>query len=318
MTVTVDQPVTVEDKLFYRSWDLKQKNGKIRRITAPSPDLNKLQHDVLYYLYGMGIGEGPHAEGFVRSSRDPKTGEIVKQKNIVTNAEKHCGKEWVLNVDIKDFFPSCDEKKVIWVCKQEGMTDDQIAMIIKHCMHEGNLPTGACTSPFLSNIVAKHLLDNRMAGLAETRKATYSRYVDDLTWSSNEPLGSMIPVIKNIVKDAGFQLNPKKIVLMSSKKPQMVTGLVVNPIHGVSASDVKPRVLRHRRRRFRAILHNALFDAKNGKLPKVNYGKAFGYISFMHMIDPELAQKWKASLTLTQDFENLLRRCTDAENPRHN
>jgi RNA-directed DNA polymerase len=304
---TLTPAVKVESELFYKEWDLKQKNGKIRRITAPSPELNKIQHDVLYYLYGTGIGEGPYAEGFIKTTRDVD-GQIVKQKNIYTNALKHCGYQCVLNIDIKDFFDSCDIRKIEWACSREGLNDDQMEVILKHCTYKDKLPTGACTSPFLSNVIGKHLLDYRMAALGLKREAQYSRYVDDLTWSSNNDLRNMIPTVLNIIKDAGLRANPKKVKVMYPKSRMMVTGLVVNPIHGKPQEETKPRIKRRRRYNFRALLHNANMSIRDGNAPTINYRKCQGFISFMNMVDPVQARIWRRELDTIKTMDKLIRR----------
>jgi hypothetical protein len=88
----------------------------------------------------------------------------------------------------------------------------------------------------------------------------------------------------------------------------MVTGLVVNPITGVPADQTVPRIKRSRRYKFKSLLHNAFMDVRHGKVPKLNYRKANGFISFANMINPTEAAEWKEKLNVIKDFEAVLRK----------
>jgi retron-type reverse transcriptase len=114
---------------------------------------------------------------------------------------------------------------------------------------ERALPQGACTSPALSNLVSRKL-DRRLAGAATKLGWTYTRYADDLTFStpSETNLGLLFARIRHIVREEGFVVNEKKGRVQHRARRQTVTGIVVNDAPGVPREEV---------RRIRAILHRA-------------------------------------------------------------
>ena len=91
------------------------------------------------------------------------------------NALLHVGKECVLNMDLKDFFPSITQKAVFNIFYQKGYTKSVSYYLAKLLTKDGVLPQGSPASPKISNIVALHL-DKRLSELAKCYKATYSRY----------------------------------------------------------------------------------------------------------------------------------------------
>ena len=110
---------------------------------------------------------------------------------------------------------------------------------------------GACTSPALSNLVARRL-DARLAGLADKLGWSYTRYADDLTFSAPGhaagKVGYLLARLRHIVADEGFTVNEKKTRVLRRNAAQTVTGVVVNRRPGVRRTLV---------RRLRAILHRA-------------------------------------------------------------
>src|SRR5262249_3368538 len=113
------------------------------------------------------------------------------------------------------------------------------------------LPQGACTSPALSNQVARRL-DKRLGGLAKKLNLAYTRYADDLTVSGSADLGPrvgyLLARVRHLAADEGFTVNGKKTRVLRRSTAQKVTGLVVND---------KPTVPRRELRRLRALLHRA-------------------------------------------------------------
>ena len=169
-----------------------------------------------------GIGASKYAMAF------------VKGRSIANNARFHTGKKVVVVVDIKDFFGSITKEQVFYALQKEGISDIDAARIIEICTLDGSLPQGAPTSPLLSNIVFKKL-DYRLAGLAgkwDKRKTgtAYSRYADDLTFSSNDVVFHRIflSVVEKFLDEEGFCINHDKTKIMRNGNRQMVTGVVVN------------------------------------------------------------------------------------------
>ena len=105
------------------------------------------------------------------------------------------------------------------------------------------LPQGACTSPALSNQVARRL-DKRLGGLARKLDLTYTRYADDLTFSGgatlSERVGYLMARVRHLAEDEGFAVNEKKSRVLRRNTAQLVTGLVVNDRPGVRRREVRP------------------------------------------------------------------------------
>lgn len=232
------------DASYYKIFKIPKKNG-FREIAEPVPELKQEQRDILKWLSERGIRPSKFAHGFARG------------RSIKTGAEWHTGKAVVLKMDIKDFFPSVRKNQVLFALANEGIDRERAEFIAERCTLDNRLPQGAPTSPFLANIVAKKL-DYRLAGYMkkELRKGHYTRYADDLCFSSNYgKLNESIPAVTNIIESEGFMVNTKKNRVMRRNHRQTVTGVVVNE---------KPNIAREKRRRFRADLHNFKMQAMRG------------------------------------------------------
>jgi retron-type reverse transcriptase len=154
------------------------------------------------------------------------------------------------------------------------------------------LPQGACTSPAASNQVARKL-DRRLAGLATKLALAYTRYADDLTFSSggNDKVGYLLARIRHIVQEEGFALNPKKTRVKRPNARQTVTGLVVNANPGVPRDVI---------RRLRAILHRARAGglAAQNRNHEPNFRAWLdGMIAYIAMSRPAVGAKLRRALS---------------------
>jgi retron-type reverse transcriptase len=149
------------------------------------------------------------------------------------------------------------------------------------------LPQGACTSPAISNLVARRL-DSRLNGIAMKLGWTYTRYADDLSFSaSGEPsqkIGYLLARVRHISQDEGFAVNEKKTRVLRQQNRQLVTGIVVNDRPGIDRRTI---------RRLRAILHRAKkegLQAQNReRLPHFQAWLS-GMIAYVHMVNPKQAE----------------------------
>jgi len=281
--------------VHYHRYSIPKKTGGVRAISAPKPSLAKVQRWILQNLLDR-LAAGPHAHGFVVG------------RSIVTNATPHVGKRVVVNLDLKDFFPTVTFPRVKGLFKKLGYSESVAACIALLCTEpprvpvvlDGKtyrvavgarvLPQGACTSPAITNLLCTRL-DRRIAALAKKLGFTYTRYADDLTLSTQEGhIGTVLKTVRKILADEGFIENPKKTHIMRSGRRQEVTGVTVND---------KLTVPRVEARELRAILHNA---AKHG-LESQNRHKhpAFasylrGRVAFVTMVDPSKASVLQAAL----------------------
>lgn len=225
----------------YKEFSIPKKSKKgVRTISAPRYKLKTIQKCINEILNTVSQ---PHftAVGFV-----PK-------KSIVDNAKVHIGKQFVYNIDLKDFFPSTSFRRIKTVLGLApfNLTDENeklaakekrkvstektgrgyLAFVIANlCCDKEALPQGAPTSPTLTNIVCQRL-DKKLFRLAKEYKATYTRYADDITFSSNKPIFE--EEFKNKLKDIvevqeNFKINYDKERIQNQRERQSVTGIVVN------------------------------------------------------------------------------------------
>jgi retron-type reverse transcriptase len=154
------------------------------------------------------------------------------------------------------------------------------------------LPQGACTSPALSNLLARRL-DSRLAGLATKLGFTYTRYADDLTFSASgeaaAKTGYLLARVRHIVANESLTVNEEKTRVQRPGRRQTVTGIVVNQ---------RPNVPRRTTKRLRAILHRAQREglAAQNREQRDNFeGWVGGMISYVQMVNPGRGQKLRAA-----------------------
>ncbi len=271
---------TIADYMIHR---IPKKSGGMRILHEPKPELKTLQKRVLRWMQARGLGGGSRSHAYELN------------RSIATHARLHVGKRIVLRLDIKDFFGSTTNSMVRRALEMAGVDAEQAQEIVEICSLEGVLPQGASTSPILSNVTARQM-DLRLAKLAESRKAVYSRYADDLTFSSDDShLNGLIPAIDAIVSDCGYRINRKKTLVMRSGRRQSVTGLVVN--RELNA----PRELR---RNLRAQFHNLKCALLNGqRFDAKSFERAKGMAAFVISVSSDCA----ASLHRTiREIESLI------------
>ncbi|MEJ2612828.1 MAG: reverse transcriptase domain-containing protein [Candidatus Thiodiazotropha sp.] len=235
----------------YLSFDIEKKNGGFRHIKAAKGGLRALQGKLAPILVSH------------YKSRNPVHG-FLKGRSIVTNAKQHKRKRYVFNVDLEDFYGSINFGRVrgLFRAKPFSMGEKAAAVAAQICTFENCLPQGAATSPVISNFIASEL-DRKLSSLARRYKLTYTRYADDITFSSNnrnfpEGIGFFDghnpitndcyvgAVLEETIQACGFSINHSKTRLQIRGVRQDVTGLTVNEF---------PNVRRTYVRNIRALLH---------------------------------------------------------------
>lgn len=226
----------------YKEFRVAKKNGGERTIHAPSFKLKEILQ-TLNVVFQCIEQPSIHANGFVRN------------RSVVDNAAKHVGSHYVYNIDLKDFFHSFDRNRVKlgFMFGEFGLNKEReplaffLASLCTHRFEEGSdvkyvLPQGAPTSPTITNILCKQL-DRRLNGLAKRFGAKYSRYADDITFSSQHNIFKKEEFQKElhriIEEDQGLKINPKKTRLQKAGHSQSVTGLTVNEKVNVPKRYVK-------------------------------------------------------------------------------
>lgn len=178
----------------------------------------------------------------------PRTFGYVGGRNIKENAWDHRGRKFLISADIWDFFPTISKTRIAQFFEAVGLNDEVAELIAGFVTIDGRLPLGLPTSPTIANAICS-ILDGKLQALAEQTGSTFSRYADDLSFSSDELLPT-IDQIRAILNDEGFELAEEKTRRSKNGQAHFVTGL------SVSDRD-QPHVPRKKKRRLRQELHYA-------------------------------------------------------------
>lgn len=264
----------------YTTFKIPKKNGDKRIIEAPNVRMKRIQYWIKENILDK-FSVSSYAKGF------------VKGVSIYHNAQPHVGQDVLINIDLKDFFPSIEYADVYKVFKYIGYTDSVSRLLTTLCTNSKDvLPQGAPTSPVLSNLVSLKL-DKRLSRFAEKIGANYTRYADDITFSGGKHILRYESVIKSIIADEGFSINKDKYRVQFSFQRQEVTGLTVNTKVGVSKNLTKE-------------LENAIYYSKKygiaDHMKRIGCERGFykehlyGIAYFIKMVDVEKGKKYLQEL----------------------
>ena len=280
----------------------KKKAGEFRTISSPIYTLKTIQRCLNAIFNCIFI---PHkaAHGF------------AVNKSIKTNAEKHVGKNYVYNIDLEGFFPNTTNKRIKTVLglspfnlidqnnslftekAQNNRTGRGylVFLITNLCCENGCLPQGAPTSPMLTNVVCQRL-DRKLYKLSKQNSATYTRYADDITFSSNKAIftDKFKAEIDKIIVEEGYSQNPAKERLQNNAVRQEVTGVIVNQKLNVTREYLRELDLRLKiwskygysaaQSKFEAQYKNEKGFVRNkGKIPPME-NVLWGKIQFLGMV----------------------------------
>ena len=172
----------VADK--YKAFNIAKRGGGLRQINAPCPELKLLQRrlsdllqNCMEEINSKGNLGNQLAHGFSRG------------RSIVSNAVKHRRRRYVFNIDLENFFGTVNFGRVrgFFIKAAHFMLHPSVATVLAQiACHDNGLPQGSPCSPVISNLIG-HLLDLRLCKLATRYGCTYSRYADDITFSTNKP-----------------------------------------------------------------------------------------------------------------------------------
>ena len=251
---------------------------KKRWIEAPDGELKMLQRRLLDRLLYQ-LEPTPWAHGF------------TKGKSIVSNAAAHCGRQWVVSLDIKDFFPSVSRQQVAEVLGQLLPDERECQLVADLVTRRGRLPQGAPTSPHLANLVVRSM-DERLNKMARSLDWNYTRYADDMSFSGDVEPRSILSEGRKIVSAAGFKLSERKTTMRGQHQRQSVTGLIVNEKLGLP---------REKRRRLRAMLHRLERQDEGDSGIVESLATINGHLAFLAMVSPnEFAEQRAQLATLLQ------------------
>lgn len=254
-------PITELEALInsptYQHFTLEKKKGGQRHIQAPLGHLKSIQRKLNASLQVKYYALKPaYVHGFVINPTMD-----TKQCNIALNASHHVGKKVLINLDLKDFFSSISASRVkaLFSTEHFKFTDEIATALALLCTYRGHLPTGSPCSPVLSNFICLDL-DASIQQFCSSRGLTYSRYADDLTFSSDQFIApTTIAELKKLIVAHDFQINEKKFRLRAANRRQVVTGLTVN-----GQVNVDRRFLK----KTRAMLHDLKCNGLNAAAQK--------------------------------------------------
>lgn len=298
------------NKKLYHCFSIPKKSGGSRQILSPERNLKSMQRCLNRIL--QAIYQAPScATGF------------VPDRSITDNARLHVGKKFVFNSDLKDFFPSITYDRVYnsLIIKPFEFPLDIAEVIAGLCCTETvideqsriALPQGAPTSPVMANAVCLPL-DRKCSGLAKRFGVSYSRYADDITFSSDKnmffPGSDFMTEFQRIIASQHFSINHDKDRVQNYAGRQMVTGLVVNNKVNVSKQFLRDleNIIFIWERYGREIARMKFFQNHPGLRPRQGNKASFesiikGRLAYLKMIKGADSPTYK---TLIIRFEKLL------------
>jgi len=270
--------------VYWRTFYLPKKSGGSRLIRAPRTFLKTVQNYILETILSK-YSDHEAAYGF------------TKGKGAYKNATQHLNQNYVWNTDIVDFFPSISADRVQNVFVRLGYSRNVSWMLAILFTYEQKLAQGAPTSPKISNIITSEL-DELLASIAGRFGCNYTRYADDITFSSMAAFQEEVLVlIKSCIEAYGFVLNEGKTRSSGPNVPRYVTGFVIN-------AKVQPD--RATRRTLRAKFHR-LNGIETPELDTVY--AAQGWASYVYSYNKDLGRQYlnvaSAALGRTEKIRQL-------------
>lgn len=219
-----------------------------------------------------------------------------RNKSIPVMASKHVGKRVVVSLDIKDFFHTIKQDRLLNLFLSMGIGALPARTLSELCTFKAFVPQGAITSPKISNIITAKTFGPLVKAYCDAKKLTLTIYADDITMSSDDPnlnSGEVISTITSMVNHEGFRINHRKTKVMKRHHRQYVCGVVVNE---------KTNLIKRERLRLRAIVHNVKVNGPEHEALKnetsVNHfvDVLRGKINWFNQLNNNKAQKLSAEL----------------------
>jgi RNA-directed DNA polymerase len=224
----------------YRTFTILKKSGKKRVINAPISFVKLLQRKLSYTLYQI-YDPRQCVKGF------------VLDENIIKNAQTHLRKRFILNIDLSNFFDTIHFGRVrgLFLAEPFSFNETVATLLAQLCCFNGKTPQGAPTSPIVSNMIC-YKLDKQLMNFARANNLVYTRYADDITFSTRTTTFPAAVAFENdkgaiqlsdgllrIFTDNGFEINNDKLKLSARHNRQEVTGLIVNRFVNVKRNYVR-------------------------------------------------------------------------------
>lgn len=265
----------------YKVFNIPKRNFGFRVIAQPTPEVKNVQREIVKIL-AENVNIHPAAMAY------------VKNVSIKTNALKHRNSSFLLKTDLENFFNSIKPKMLFDALKNQGVHiwpfDENLMkqfLFWNRSKKEGGrlrLSVGAPSSPFISNLIMYNF-DVKVEKLCKSREINYSRYADDLTFSSNKK-GVLFPLLTELKKilhdefNSILKINESKTVFSSKAHNRHVTGITITNKNELSVGREKKRYIS-------ALVHKF----KNEQLGSDDINHLKGLLSFVSHIEPDFKQR---------------------------
>ncbi len=264
----------------YRVYSIPKRNGDgFRLIEHPSRQLKTIQRWLADRL-------------LVRLPIHDAVFSYRPNLNVRDHASVHASSNYLLRIDLRDFFPSIKRHDVEALLSlraeslQFQLSAEDLSIVARVVCKGDRLTIGAPSSPVLSNAVL-YGFDVRASQIAATYQATYTRYADDLYFSTDAPdvLSRVLEEVRNALNDLPFPqvfINEEKTIFTSRKRRKVVTGIVVTPDKKLSLGREKKRYIR-----------SLLFQFASGSLDEKSISYLKGYLAYCAVVEPEFIDSLK-------------------------
>lgn len=263
--------------------------GKMRMLDIPNSNLKIIQEKLAHYF-----GEKVVWPYYVQGG--------VKNRSIKTNARQHSGRKFVLNLDIKDFFPSITAKMVKNSFIELGLNQKMSTLISELSTYKNRIPQGSPSSTCVANMFFLKI-DKLINDFCKKHSLIYTRFVDDLTISGKNNIFPYKGTIIQYIARSGLIVSEKKTTIQNSSERQIVTKLVVN-------DKIRPdkkyilalkKDIRETWKGNEGIKNVALKN--NITIPKVKVN-LWGRINYIRQFDKKVGREVRA-LLVKSDFTNM-------------
>lgn len=266
--------ITRKPELYYKKVEIPKNSGKGTRILAcPSYRLKAIQAWILRKI--------------LNKFDSHRNATAYNGRNLRENAQMHLDNQYVLCVDIKNFFPSTNRERIYNFFKSMGYNKQVAIMFTKFTTFENGLPQGGVTSPALSNLVNKDL-DIDISDYCNNSTLTYTRYADDITVSSNnkKKLKEALEYLKKVLNKYGYTINSDKTRILQPGIKRKITGLIYNEENDISIGRNVKRLLR-------AKIHKYEISGQTDIKLRFHID---GWFSYLNSVDPkaygQLSEYW--------------------------
>ena len=260
----------------YKTYTIPKRSGGRRIIHHPSKQLKFIQRWLVDNI-------------FLSLPVHPAVYSYRNGRNILDHAKVHALNNFLLRIDFQDFFPSLTGEDIAYLLTVRKtilpfeLSENDVATIVSFVCKDNRLTIGSPSSPILSNALL-HDFDTYWFEEAMRRGATYSRYADDIYFSSSVP--NVLKVVLDDLREdlrtrshPRLRINDDKTVFTSRKRKRLVTGLVLTPEHKISVGRSNKRIVK-----------SLIYRFSRHELDPGNEGHLRGYLAYLNSVEPTFVQ----------------------------